>query len=118
MFPVGRLTKPEVRRFAAELGLKVASRPESQEACFIPGGDHATFVNDFLRRPLLPGPILDEAGNVLGEHRGIASYTIGQRHGLGIATAQPLYVNAIRPERNAVIVGDRERDLHRRAGRR
>ncbi len=108
VFPVGRLTKPEVRRLAAALGLPAASRPESQEACFIIGGDYAAFVSDFLRRPSLTGPILDEAGNILGEHRGIASFTIGQRHGLGIAAASPLYVNAIRPEHNAVVVGTRE----------
>jgi tRNA-specific 2-thiouridylase len=108
VFPVGGLTKPEVKRLAAELGLTAASRPESQEACFIPGGDYAAFVNDFLKRPSLAGPILDEAGNVLGEHRGIASYTIGQRRGLGIATERPLYVNAIRPELNAIAAGTRK----------
>jgi tRNA-specific 2-thiouridylase len=109
IFPVGGMTKPEVRRIAAGLGLKTASRRESQEACFIRGGDVAAFVNDFLGRPASPGPILDGDGNVLGEHRGITSYTIGQRHGLGIAVAKPLYVNAIRPERNAVIVGEKGR---------
>jgi tRNA-specific 2-thiouridylase len=110
MFPVGRLTKPEVRRLAAEMGLPVASRPESQEACFIPGGDYAAFVKDFLRQPSPPGPILDGAGNILGEHRGVVSYTIGQRHGLGIAASFPgrIYVTAIRPERNAVVLGTRE----------
>jgi tRNA-specific 2-thiouridylase len=108
VFPIGRLTKPEVRRIAAELGLPNAARPESQEICFIPDGDYAAFVGDYLRQTGLPGPILDEAGRTLGEHRGIASYTIGQRHGLGIAAAEPLYVTAIRPERNAVVVGARE----------
>ena len=109
IFPVGCLTKQEVRRLAADLGLPVASRPESQEICFIPGDDHAAFVRDYLGQPSLPGPILDEAGQILGEHRGIASYTIGQRRGLGIAAAEPLYVTAIRPERNAVVVGTREK---------
>jgi tRNA-uridine 2-sulfurtransferase len=107
-FPVGRLTKPEVRRLAAEMGLPTAARPESQDICFIPGGDHAAFVREYLGHTDLPGPILDEAGNVLGEHRGIASYTIGQRHGLGVAAAGPLYVTAIRPGGNAVVVGGRE----------
>jgi tRNA-specific 2-thiouridylase len=111
VFPIGRLTKPEVRRLAAGLGLPAASRPESQEACFVPGGNHAAFVSDHLRRPALPGPILDEAGRTLGEHRGISSYTIGQRHGLGVAAAEPLYVTAIRPEQNAVVVGTRESTL-------
>ncbi len=109
MFPVGHLTKTEVKRLAAEMGLPVAARPESQEVCFIPGDDYAAFVSDHQQQPTCPGPIMDETGNILGEHRGITSYTIGQRRGLGIATAEPLYVTAIRPDSNAVVVGARER---------
>jgi tRNA-specific 2-thiouridylase len=108
VFPLGRLTKPEVRRLAAKMGLPADSRPESQEACFVPGGDYAAFVRDFLHQPSPPGPILDGAGNVLGEHCGIVSYTVGQRHGLGIAAAGPRYVTAIRPEGNAIVLGKRE----------
>jgi tRNA-specific 2-thiouridylase len=105
LFPVGHLTKTEVRRIAREMGLPTASRPESQEICFIPGDDYAGFLQGYLPQSPRPGPILDGRGNVLGEHRGITAYTIGQRHGLGIATPEPLYVTAIAPDRNAVIVG-------------
>jgi tRNA-specific 2-thiouridylase len=105
MFPIGHLTKSQVRQIAREMGLPNAARPESREICFIPDNDHAGFIRDYLQEPLPPGPITDAEGNVLGEHRGLPGYTIGQRHGLGIAAAAPLYVTAIAPERNAVIVG-------------
>jgi tRNA-specific 2-thiouridylase len=107
LFPVGRLSKAEVKRIAREKGLPASSRPESQEICFIPDGDYAGFIKEYLPQPMRSGPILDGRGNVLGEHRGITSYTVGQRHGLGIATAEPLYVTAIVPDRNTVIVGTR-----------
>jgi tRNA-specific 2-thiouridylase len=105
LFPVGRLTKAKVRQIARETGIPSASRPESQEICFIPDDDYAGFLKKRIGHSAPPGPILDESGNVLGEHRGITTYTIGQRHGLGIGAAEPLYVIAIESERNAVIVG-------------
>jgi tRNA-specific 2-thiouridylase len=105
MFPVGNLTKEEVRKIAVELRLPAISRPESQEICFIPDNDHAAFVGEYTTEAITPGPIRDEAGRTLGQHQGIASYTIGQRKGLGIAAAEPLYVTTIEPERNTVIVG-------------
>ena len=108
VFPVGGLSKPEVRKMAADLGLPSVSRPESNEICFIPDNDHAAFLESYMREPSPPGPILDASGRTLGRHRGIASYTIGQRKGLGIAAPEPLYVTAIRPEDNAVIAGARQ----------
>jgi len=105
MFPIGHLTKIKVRQIARENGLPTASRPESQEICFIPDNDYAGFLKGYLKQPPQPGPIMDGRGNVLGEHRGITAYTIGQRHGLGIAAAEPLYITAIAPDRNAVVVG-------------
>jgi tRNA-specific 2-thiouridylase len=105
LFPVGHLTKTRVRQIAREKGLPTASRPESQEICFIPDGDYAGFIKNHIPQSSQPGLILDGRGNVLGEHRGIIAYTIGQRHGLGIATAEPLYVTAIAPDHNAVVVG-------------
>jgi len=105
LFPVGHLTKAEVRQIAMEKGLPAASRPESQEICFIPDNDHPGFVKNYLAQSPLPGPIRDGRGKLLGEHHGIAAYTIGQRHGLGIAAAEPLYVTAIEADRNAVVVG-------------
>jgi tRNA-specific 2-thiouridylase len=108
VFPVGDLTKDEVRRLARRLGLAAAERSESQEICFVPDGDYAGFVA--ARRPgsLRPGPILDSTGRVLGRHRGIIHFTVGQRKGLGIAAPHPFYVLSIDPARRAVIVGPDE----------
>jgi tRNA-uridine 2-sulfurtransferase len=105
LFPVGELTKPEVRRIAEELGLPTARTPESQEVCFVPADDTAAFVA--TRRPATaePGPIVDERGDVLGRHRGIGAYTVGQRRGLGIASPEPLYVVHIDAAANTVIAG-------------
>jgi tRNA-uridine 2-sulfurtransferase len=104
-FPVGELTKEEVRAKARALGLATADKPESQEICFIPDNDYRRFLR--ARRPeaFRSGPILDGNGAVVGEHRGLPSYTVGQRRGLGLSTGQALYVRALDPERNALVVG-------------
>ena len=109
LFPIGNLTKEKIREIAREMELPTATRPESQEICFIPEGDYANFLKDYIPRAAEPGPILDEQGNRLGSHRGIMSYTIGQRKGLGISSKEPLYVIAIEPERNAIVVGSKDR---------
>jgi tRNA-specific 2-thiouridylase len=109
LMPIGNYTKEMVRKIARELELAVADRPESQEICFIPDDNYAQFLRDYLPQAAQPGPILDEQGNILGTHQGIVFYTIGQRKGLGIAAPEPLYVIAIEPERNAIIVGPKER---------
>ena len=108
MFPVGNLTKERVRQIAGELGLPAADKPESQEICFIPDDDYADFLENHVPGTASPGPILDREGNTLGEHRGIIYYTVGQRKGLNIAAAEPMYVIAIDAERNAVIAGTKE----------
>ena len=108
LFPVGHLTKSKVRELAAALGLPVAAKPESQEICFVPDDDYPAFLRDAVPGAAEPGPIFSEQGEVLGRHRGIMFYTIGQRKRLGIAAARPLYVTAIEPERNAIIVGQKE----------
>ena len=108
MFPIGHLTKHRVRELASEMGLPVAGRPESQEICFIPDGDYAGFVQNHLGIEPSPGPVRDSAGNILGQHKGILHYTIGQRRGLGIAAPSPLYVTAIDAGHNTVIVGTEE----------
>ncbi len=105
LFPVGNLTKRRVKELAMEMGLHTAERPESREICFIPDNDHASFVNRFLGREPEPGPILGSDGETLGRHQDITSYTVGQRHGLGISAPRPLYVTGIDAETNAVIVG-------------
>ncbi|MBN2199974.1 MAG: tRNA 2-thiouridine(34) synthase MnmA [Candidatus Aminicenantes bacterium] len=104
-FPVGDLTKDEVRSLAARLSLPTAEKPESQEICFIPGRDYARFLKDRIPGAEKPGPILDPSGRVIGRHRGIIHFTLGQRRGLGIASPRPLYVLGIDAERNAVVAG-------------
>jgi tRNA-specific 2-thiouridylase len=103
LFPLGALTKGEVRARAAEFGLPTAAKPESQELCFV-SGDYAEFVG--ARRPdaLRPGPIVDPAGRVLGTHRGLARYTVGQRKGLGVYAPEPWVVVELRAADNTVVV--------------
>lgn len=109
-FPVGHLDKAAVREEAHRLGLRVASKKDSQEICFVPAGEHPDFVG---RRAALPGgPIRDRAGHELGRHEGIHRFTIGQRKGLGLAAGVPLYVVDIDAESAAVTVGPKE-DLDR-----
>ena len=109
-FPLGAMTKPEVRELARELGLPVAEKPDSQEICFVPNGDYAGFIDAYFRERGVEserthGEILDTEGQVLGEHRGVHHFTVGQRRGLGIAAREPLYVIATEPATQRVIVG-------------
>ncbi|MFS8543164.1 MAG: tRNA 2-thiouridine(34) synthase MnmA, partial [Limnochordales bacterium] len=106
--PCGEYTKDQIRELARELGLGVAAKPDSQEICFIPDNDYRRFLREYRPGAHRPGPIYDVDGNYLGQHEGIAFYTVGQRKGLGIAAGKRLYVVAIDPERNAVIVGGAE----------
>lgn len=108
LFPLGDYTKTEVRKLAAEMGLAVAEKPDSQEICFVPDGDYREFIRKMAPRSLTPGPIVDTSGRVLGEHKGVAFYTVGQRKGLGITAREPLYVVEIRPEERTVVVGTKE----------
>jgi tRNA-specific 2-thiouridylase len=107
LFPLGESTKAEVREIAAHLGLATATKPESQEICFVPG-DYGEYLRQRVPSTIRPGPIRDVNGELKGTHQGIAFYTVGQRKGLGIANGKPLYVVGIDPEENAVIVGDLE----------
>jgi tRNA-specific 2-thiouridylase len=112
MFPLGARSKQEVRGIARRHGLEVAEKPESQEICFVPDGDYAGFVErhagELAGGPLPePGDIVDTAGRRLGRHGGIHRYTVGQRRGLGIAHSTPLYVVALEPESDRVVVGER-----------
>ncbi len=105
MFPLGDHTKQQVRAMAKEYALPTADRDESQDACFVTDGDYRAFLAQYRPGTVRPGPILDLDGQVVGKHRGIAFYTIGQRQGLGIAAAHPLYVVRIDPLHNALVVG-------------
>jgi tRNA-specific 2-thiouridylase len=109
IFPLGQKSKTEVRREALKLGLRVAEKAESQEVCFIPDDDYPRFLEARKGKGILkPGEIVDRQGRVLGFHRGLPSYTIGQRRGLGIAAPHPYYVLALDCENNRVIAGGKE----------
>jgi len=113
VFPLGELTKPEVREVARGLGLATADKPESQEVCFVPGGDYRDALRERAGWTAAPGPLLDVDGERVGEHRGTAAYTVGQRSGLGVALGEPRYVSRIDPETNVITLGRRE-DLETR----
>lgn len=105
LFPLGERTKDSVRAYASSRDLPTAQRSESQEICFMEPGGHARFVETRADLPAVGGQIVDESGNVLGHHAGIARFTVGQRKGLGIAAPTPLYVVAIEADRARVVVG-------------
>ncbi|MBC8098051.1 MAG: tRNA 2-thiouridine(34) synthase MnmA [Armatimonadetes bacterium] len=105
LFPIGGYPKPEVRAIAARFGLPTASKQDSQDLCFLGDGDYRRFLRENAPDALTPGPIALANGEVIGEHTGLANYTIGQRKGLNIAHSEPLYVLATNPHRNALIVG-------------
>lgn len=108
LMPIGHFTKKEVREKAKELGLPVARRPESQEICFVPDNDYAGFLGRRIPKAFHTGSILDVENRVVGQHKGIARFTIGQRRGMGISASQPLYVIAIRSDENTIVVGKNE----------
>ena len=107
-FPVGDIPKSETRRIAAELGLRTAAKPDSQEICFVRGGDLDRYLTDKVEAANRPGPITDSEGRVLGEHRGVGRYTIGQRKRLGISLGVPVFVTGIDAGSNTLTVGSRD----------
>ncbi len=106
LFPLGEMTKAEVRQKAKALNLAVADKPESQEICFVEDDDYGRFIRENAPELVRPGPIIDRTGKVVGEHQGIAFYTIGQRKGVGHHRGAPKYVVGLDRERNAVVIGD------------
>ncbi len=108
LFPLGELRKEEVRKRALQSGLRVHDKPESQEVCFVQETSYHSFLTERLKESVEPGPIVDKKGNVLGRHKGIPFYTIGQRRGLRMAKGKPLYVIGIDREKNLIIVGGEE----------
>ena len=113
LFPLGGMTKPEVRELARKHGLALAEKPDSQEICFVPGGDYKKFLDAYLAEqgeslPDTAGELVTTDGRVIGEHGGIHNFTVGQRKGLGVATGSPLYVLQINGEARQVVVGEQE----------
>jgi len=113
LFPLGGMTKPEVRELARKHGLALAEKPDSQEICFVPGGDYKNFLDAYLVEqgeslPDTAGELVTTDGRVIGEHAGIHNFTVGQRKGLGVATGSPLYVLQIRGDSRQVVVGEAE----------
>jgi tRNA-specific 2-thiouridylase len=113
IFPLGGMTKPEVRGLARAHGLAIAEKPDSQEICFVPGGDYKRFLDAYLEEqgealPDTSGELVTSDGRVIGEHEGIHNFTVGQRKGLGVATGTPLYVIQIKGEAGQVVVGGSE----------
>lgn len=118
LFPLGDMQKPAVRSMASDAGLSVATKPDSQEICFIPGGDYTTFIRAYLDEqerdmPDSAGELVTTTGEVLGRHSGIHTVTVGQRKGLGLSSPNPLYVLSIDPETNRVEVGSDQELLSR-----
>ena len=108
LFPVGDYPKPEIRKMAEAFGLPTASRHDSQDLCFLAGGDYREFLKRNAAELLKPGRVVNRNGNVLGEHTGLANYTIGQRKGLGVASSVPLYVLGKDAGANTLVVGTEE----------
>jgi len=108
LMPVGAYTKEEIRGFAEKMGLQVANKPDSQEICFVPDQDYAGFIERTTGKLSVPGNYVTADGTVLGQHKGIIHYTIGQRKGLGLAMGRRVVVTKIRPESNEVVIGEQE----------
>jgi len=107
-FPLGEIDKSETRAIAEKLKLNVATKPDSQDICFVPNGDYASVIKKFRPESFKPGKILDIDGNQIGEHKGIINYTIGQRKGIKIASNNPLYVVNIDADKNIIVVGNKD----------
>jgi tRNA-specific 2-thiouridylase len=113
LFPLGKLRKTEVRLLARELGLTVAERPESQEACFVPHNDYRAFLKEYAPEALIPGDMVLTDGKIVGRHEGIVLFTVGQRRKLGYAAGERLYVIRIEPDTHRVILGKKSELLSR-----
>ncbi len=108
LMPVGEYEKEAVRKIAEDTGLPVAHKPDSQEICFVPDHDYASFIERETGKKVQTGNFVDVQGNIIGPHKGITHYTIGQRKGLGIALGRPVFVTEIRPETGEVVLGENE----------
>ena len=111
LMPVGEYSKDRIREMADEIGLLVAHKPDSQDICFVPDGDYASFIENTTDQVLQTGDFVTPDGKILGKHKGIIHYTVGQRKGLGLALGYPAFVLEIRPETNEVVIGTYEESL-------
>ncbi|MCI1959534.1 MAG: tRNA 2-thiouridine(34) synthase MnmA [Clostridia bacterium] len=109
IFPLGDYKKPHVREIAAEVGIPVAEKPDSEEICFIPDNDYAGFIKSNTEKEIKPGNYIDMDGNVIGKHKGIIYYTIGQRKGLGMSFGKHMFVNSINADTNEIVLGDNDK---------
>ena len=108
LMPCGEYTKDKIREIAKEIGLAVHNKKDSEEICFIPDNNHGRFILEAKPGKIKPGNFVDKEGNVLGKHKGIVYYTIGQRKGLGLSLGRPVFVTDIRPKTNEVVIGPEE----------
>lgn len=108
LMPVGAYTKEEIRAMAEKIGLSVAGKPDSQDICFVPDGDYASFIKENTKKEIVPGNFVISDGTIVGKHKGIIHYTVGQRKGLGLSLGYPVFVLEIRPESNEVVIGSNE----------
>ena len=113
LMPVGDYSKEDIRNIASQINLKVADKPDSQDICFVPDGDYASYIEENARQEIPEGNFVNPEGKVLGTHRGIIHYTVGQRKGLGLALGYPAFVLEIRPETNEVVIGNYEQSQTR-----
>lgn len=111
LMPVGEYSKEEIRKIAEDIQIQVANKPDSQDICFVPDGDYAGFIEKTAGKQLQKGNFVTVDGTVLGEHKGIIHYTVGQRKGLGLALGYPAFVLEIRPETNEVVIGTHEESM-------
>ncbi|MBQ4067717.1 MAG: tRNA 2-thiouridine(34) synthase MnmA [Lachnospiraceae bacterium] len=108
LMPVGGYTKEEIREIAEKINLKIANKPDSQDICFIPDGDYVGFIERLTKSTAIPGNFVDKEGNVLGKHKGLINYTVGQRKGLNLAMGHPVFVTELRTDTNEVVIGENE----------
>ena len=108
LMPVGAYTKDEIREMAKTINVRIANKPDSQEICFIPDNDYGKYIQEHSKKPILPGKFVDKQGKVLGNHKGIIHYTVGQRKGLGLSLGYPSFVLKVDVDKNEVVIGTNE----------
>lgn len=111
LMPVGSYSKEQIRQIADRIGLQVANKPDSQDICFVPDGDYASYIEENSGQKIRPGNFVTTDGTIVGQHKGIIHYTVGQRKGLGLSLGHPVFVLEIRPETNEIVIGSNEESM-------